>query len=78
MKLRTLMTKNIVGEWYADGWEDDSLHDAAAAHALLQAMNEVKNEVPHASCRSGIEYVLERADELMREWTTSEPSSSQR
>ena len=42
------------------GSTDDFIHDALAAHALLQAIGE--------QCNDCAAVLKERADELMREW----------
>lgn len=61
MKLRTTLIDADVGK-YAAGEEQDADHDALAAHALLQSMEELQ---PNILCDA----IQQRADELMREWT---------
>lgn len=58
--------KMIFDGLHGDIWA----HDVLAAHALLQAIEEELHMMDSMN-------VHERADELMREWTTSEPSSNQ-
>lgn len=60
MKLRTEMVH--FGELAVSvGDQLDAQHDALAAHALLQAMEELQ---PNILCDA----IQQRADELMREW----------
>jgi len=71
VKLRTEMLE-LGGEWRVAtfvGLEDKrdpataKEHDAAAAHALLQAMSHAYNTDPNV-----IDFVEERAAELMKGW----------
>lgn len=47
----------------------DVEHDALAAHALMQAMEEKAAEYSLAALALMIGPIKKRADELMREWT---------
>lgn len=64
MKLMTELVTNVMfGNIVSPaGTEGDVEHDALAAHALLQAMEELQ---PNILCDA----IQRRADELMREWT---------
>jgi hypothetical protein len=60
MKLKTIM--RIDGKFTAAvGDDEDMSHDAACAHALMRAMVNYMNPLKRQA-------VLDRADELMREW----------
>lgn len=52
MKLRTGRLTDMRGD-------DATIHDAAAAHALMHALSE---------CARNRQWILNRASELMREW----------
>lgn len=47
---------------FVNGSADEIEHDAAAAHALMMAMEEFDGAEYQR------DYILHRADELMREW----------
>lgn len=81
MKLRTEIRIYAGGEHYAGVKRGDNSnainHDALAAHALLHAMEE--NDMDGWDYNANVVAIVrERADELMREWTISEPSSNPR
>lgn len=46
----------------------DLAHDAAYAHALVMAMEELRPKVGYAMWEFAIPMITNRADELMREW----------
>jgi hypothetical protein len=50
--------------------DDQVEHDAAAAHALTQAMRQYEQDFPFspAVAQDVIQWIEKRADELMREW----------
>lgn len=75
MKLRTELVDGVccISPSSVDGF-DELRHDALAAHALLQAMDEYRDG---GECWDFL-WIQLRADELMREWTISERSSSPR
>lgn len=63
MKLRT------IGVGFARGTLDDFAHDAAAAHALMQALCDFDNIRPYLEKMADLStWIEQRADELMREW----------
>jgi hypothetical protein len=72
MKLRTEMTgpdSTSEGPYPAARVDDDGqdyLHDAAAAHALMRAVNHVDS--PYQGLTHQAQWILRRADELMAEW----------
>ena len=66
MKLRTEL-KDIRLESYAFGLNEMG-HDAAAAHALLQAMKEIEANGCGCDPVDVPEVIMNSADELMREW----------
>ena len=84
MKLRTHLSDSTGKVIPASGWttkslSDDLNHDAMAAHALMQAIEELKDisEVIDADgtpmpVREGLPWLKWRADELMRDWTTKQ------
>lgn len=48
--------------------DDDCRHDAAAAHALMQAMDEWGEKEYGAIDKLAVRWVHLRADELLRSW----------
>lgn len=50
-------------------------HDAMAAHALMQAMDEFDHE-GWSDSANPIEWARERADEILREWTKQDEVKS--
>lgn len=73
MKLRTEIVDGTVQDQSDDRatqWRNLE-HDAMAAHALLQAMDEVGEVVNdyYVFPSNGITRVRERADEILKEWT---------
>jgi hypothetical protein len=85
MKLLTEMQDGCV---HANGYcvDEDAVelrqaeklvHDAAAAHALMQAMEEIEGTYADCAPASDIrQFLRERADELMREWGFGEAAES--
>ena len=74
MKLRTHLSDSTGKVIPASGWttkslSDDLNHDAMAAHALMQAMEEKAAEYSLSALALMIGPIKKRADELMREWT---------
>lgn len=73
MKLRTELKNKVAGGVVAMGVDgSDVSHDLLAAHALLQAMREAGDGSADVAFYSDEDYqnwVYDRADELMREWT---------
>lgn len=65
MKLRTelIFGKHYDANAFINGSDDEIARDAIAAHALMQAMEELQ---PNILCDA----IQQRADELMREWTS--------
>ena len=61
MKLRTELPEG--GTCFFKDGPSDHVHDAAVAHALMQAMSYAYNTDPDV-----IDFIEKRADELMREW----------
>lgn len=58
-----------VDEECVDSSEAERLvHDAAAAHALMQALNEAGGLSIFTGRGSCLDWIGRRADELMREW----------
>lgn len=82
MKLQTIMTDYGNGDALLvyDGDigvspEKQAEHDAAAAHALLHAMEE--NDMDGWDYNANVVAIVrQRADELMREWGFTDDSSS--
>lgn len=64
MKLRTKLTASRDGS-LVDATDENLITDAACAHALLQAKNEVLANVIYHDLRTLIDI---RADEIMAEW----------
>ena len=61
MKLRTSLTASRDGS-LVDATDENLIQDAAAAHALMQAMDEFDG----AEYQRG--YILHRASEILRSW----------
>lgn len=59
MKLRTSLTASRDGS-LVDATDENLIHDAAAAHALMQAMDEIGGYTTR--------FIQLRADTIMREW----------
>ena len=89
MKLRTELLRCPAGvnltAGYSEGKYSAREHDALAAHAYqieLSRMREAADTTPRTHERQLVLNLLDaldrRADELMREWTTSERSSTPR
>ena len=51
-------------------WIDAANHDAACAHALMQAQDEFwkQDDLGDLDARDAVEMIGVRADELLREW----------
>jgi hypothetical protein len=74
MELRTLLRED--GIYTATvGDDDDQWHDAAAAHALMRALNEVEAEF--ASMNDPAQRIKRRAAELMAEWGFTEQAGGE-
>ena len=58
MKLRIVRRVDMRGS-------DDTIHDAAAAHALMQA---IAAWGKHPGYQGGVSWVKKRTDEIMAEW----------
>jgi hypothetical protein len=72
MKLKTSLTASRDGS-IVDATDENLIHDAAAAHALMQAIKETRDNPYLYGGTSGhpesvIEMIEERADELMAGW----------
>lgn len=66
MKLKTSLTASRDGS-IVDATDENLIHDAAAAHALLMAMAEF-NHAGHPQYQNPIYAAMCRADELMAQW----------
>jgi hypothetical protein len=66
MKLRTEILNGRMA--FPRGWLDHMKHDALAAHALLQAMEDAKDRW-FVTQKDHTDWIKKKADELMREWT---------
>ena len=66
MKLRTSLTASRDGS-LVDATDENLIQDAAAAHALMEAMKEF-NHAGHALYQNPIYAAMCRADEIMAGW----------
>lgn len=67
MKLRTSLTASRDGS-LVDATDENLIHDAVAAHALMMAMEEVGAENRDYSWLACVEKIERRADEIMAGW----------
>lgn len=67
MKLRTSLTASRDGS-LVDATDENLIHDAAAAHALMQALVEVSEKGEYVFPTNALIAVKRRADKLMRSW----------
>jgi len=71
MKLKTSLTVSRDGS-LVDATDENLIHDADAAHATMQAMDEVSKYLStpdgYASAVDSIAAIRQRASELMRSW----------
>lgn len=66
MKLLTTLTASHDGS-LVDATDENLIHDAAAAHALMRAMKEWGEE-PRTVDDLCVRWIRLRADEIMRQW----------
>ena len=70
MKLRTDLIANVMlgNKVFPTGTDEDIEHDALAAHALLQAIEDAEDRW-FVTQKDHTYWIKKKADELMREWT---------
>jgi len=68
MKLKTERRESTDNSFVLDGWKDQFVHDTAVAHALLSAIEDVKQQNDALTATDAMWYVEKRAGEILAGW----------
>lgn len=67
MKLKTSLTASRDGSM-VDATDENLIHDAAVAHALMQALADADIEDFESFSSTWVTQIMERADALLKQW----------